>query len=212
MAAFVPTARQDLTIVAPRFWRAQRRISRAHSDAHILPGRTPMRHTFMFAAATLAFLSFAAHAVAQEKQHVSFKSTAENSKYTQQLNVDVGDVGNHIVRAFDLHRTYPANQPVIGGLKLAQEWNRGIADLTDGTGTSTLYGVYLMDNGDKFFTRTATVVESGSGKLTATQVGTISGGTGKLAGIRGTVKSITTFDPKSGFNENQTDMNYSIGK
>jgi hypothetical protein len=170
------------------------------------------RHSMLTLTTVALGLAISLPAVAQEKQHVSFKSAAENAKYTQQVNIDVGDGGNHIVRAFDLHRTYPANQPVIGGLKLSEEWNRGIADLTDGTGTSTLYGVYLMDNGDKFFTRTSTVVDNASGKLTATQVGHITGGTGKLAGIRGTVKSITNFDPKSGFNENQTDMNYSIGK
>jgi hypothetical protein len=37
-------------------------------------------------------------AVAQQKQQVSFKAPAETSKYTQQLNLDVGDVANHIVR------------------------------------------------------------------------------------------------------------------
>ena len=58
--------------------------------------------------ATMALLSLAialpaGNAVAQQRQQVSFKVSSENSKYTQQLNVDVGDVPNHMVRIFDLH-------------------------------------------------------------------------------------------------------------
>src|SRR5262249_30536163 len=149
-------------------------------------------------------------AVAQQKQQVSFKTPAENSKYTQQVNVDVGDVPNHIVRVFDLHRTYPNNPPVINGLKLVEEWDRGIADLTDGNGNATLYAVYMMENGDKFFARTVNVVQTSAGKLTATQVGSITGGTGKFATMQGIVRALTNFDPKSGFNENQITIEYTI--
>jgi hypothetical protein len=166
---------------------------------------------------TMALLSLAialpaGNAVAQQRQQVSFKVSSENSKYTQQLNVDVGDVPNHMVRIFDLHRAYPNNAPVINGLKLVEESARGIADLTDGYGTSTLYGVYVMENGDKFFARSANVVQSGSGKLATTQVGYITGGTGKFAGMQGIVRASGNFDPKSGFSENQTDIEYLIGK
>ena len=49
----------------------------------------------------------AGNAAAQEKQHVSFKTPVENSKYVQQLNVDVRDAPNHILRIFEIHYTYP---------------------------------------------------------------------------------------------------------
>ena len=151
-------------------------------------------------------------ATAQQKVHVSFKSSAENAKFIQQVNVDVGDMPGHIVRVFDVHRTFPANQPVINGLKLTEESDRGDVDIVNGSGSGTLYAVYVMDNGDKFSARTTTLVEPGAGKLTATSVGVITGGTGKLAGIQGTVREVTTFDPKSGFNEAQTELDYSIGQ
>jgi hypothetical protein len=42
----------------------------------------------------------AGDAAAQEKLHVSFKVPAENNKYTQQLNINVGDAPNHIKRVY----------------------------------------------------------------------------------------------------------------
>jgi hypothetical protein len=154
----------------------------------------------------------AGNAVAQQKQQASFKASAENSKFGQQLNIDVGDVPNHIVRIFEVHRTYPNDAPVINGLKLVEEWDRGIADLIGGNGSSTQHCVYVMENGDRFFARTVNVVQTTSGKLNATVVGHITGGTGKLAGMQGVVRASTNFDPKTGFNEGQTDIEYSIGK
>lgn len=151
-------------------------------------------------------------AVAQQKQQVSFKSPAENSKYMQQLNVDVGDAPNHILRIFEIHYTYPNNAPVINGLKLVEAWTRGTADYIDGNGSDPLYIVYVMENGDKFFARTDGVVQNASGKRTATQVGPITGGTGKFATIHEIVRLVAIIDPQAGFNESQTDIEYSIGK
>jgi hypothetical protein len=151
-------------------------------------------------------------ALAQEKQHASLKAAAETSKITQGHNIDVGDVPGHIVRVYEVHRTYPSNPAIINGLKLIEVWERGLTELTEGNGNSTATGVYVMDNGDKFFVRAVSVIESASGKLTAKQVGNITGGMGKLAGIRGTVHAVTNFDINSGFNEAQTDIDYTIGK
>jgi hypothetical protein len=166
---------------------------------------------------TIAFLSFAValpagHAIAQEKQHVSFKVPAEDSKYTQQINLNVQDVPNHIMRAYELHRTYPNNPPVIGGLKLVESWEQGIGDRFDGSGDGTSYTVFVMENGDKFFVRNSLVIKSTSGKTTATTIGHITGGTGKFAGIQGTIGGSANFDIKTGFNEGQNDIEYWIGK
>jgi hypothetical protein len=176
-----------------------------------------MNRRTAFTLTTIGLLSLAValpacDAVAQEKQQVSFKVSAENSKYTQQVNVDVGDLPNHIVRIYETHRTYPNNAPVINGLKLVEEWNRGTADFVAGNGGGPQYIVYVMENGDKVFARTTNAVQTNAGKLTATGAGYITGGTGKLAAIQGTVRLSTNFDPKSGFNEGQTDIEYSIGK
>jgi hypothetical protein len=80
-----------------------------------------MRSTLVTAALLcLAVAPPGSNALPQQKQQVSFKSSAENNKITQSQNVEVGDVPNHIVRVFEAHRTYPGNAPLINGLKLVE--------------------------------------------------------------------------------------------
>jgi hypothetical protein len=163
---------------------------------------------------TITALGFAfslSNSVAQQRQHVSYKTSAENAKYVQMLNVEVGDVPNHIVRVFDLHRTHP-DGPVINGSKLVEESVRGMTEVTDGGGSSTVYGIYVLANGDKFFAKMLQVNQNNAGKVMATGIGPITGGTGKLADMHGVVHFTVNFDVKSGFNEGQADIDYTIGK
>ena len=92
-----------------------------------------MKRSTTLALVTFALLGFAVaippgNAFAQQKEQVSFKATPENSKITQGMNIDVGDAPNHIIRIFEVHRAYPSNAAVIAGLKLVEEWNRGLTE------------------------------------------------------------------------------------
>jgi hypothetical protein len=116
------------------------------------------------------------------------------------------------LRVFEIHRTYPDNAPVINGTKVAESWTRGIGDRIDGIGPITQYVVYMMENGDKVFARMDGIIENGSEKGTATIAGRLTSGTGKFAAIQGVVREVAKFETKSGFNENQTTIEYSIGK
>jgi hypothetical protein len=176
-----------------------------------------MKQTSKFTLAAAAVLGLTAPmsvgAFAQQMQHVSYKSLPENTKYTQQNIIDVGDMAGHQVRLYEIHRTYPTNPPVINGLKLAEQWTRGTSDYIDNNGTGTTYGVYVMENGDKFFVRSSLVAQSPApGKLTNLVTGTITGATGKLAGMQGVVRSMGSAEPKAGVNENQTDIEYWFAK
>jgi len=144
------------------------------------------------------------------QQRLVFKVAAENTKYTQQQAIDVGDVSGHQVRLFEIHRTYSSNAPVINGMKMVESWIRGITDYTNNNGEGTIYGVYVFENGDKFFTRgTLVAVQSpGASNLTATTVGPITGGTGKLAKINGMARTSTSANPEAGVNETQVDIEY----
>jgi hypothetical protein len=175
------------------------------------------RTTFTLTTMALMCLAVAlpaGNAVAQQKQHVSFKAPAENSKYTEKTeNIEVGDAPNHIVRIFEIHRTYPNNAPVINGIKLVEGWDRGAGDYYDGNGSSTQFSVYVMENGDKFFAQLVNVLQSTLGeKLTVASVGHITGGTGKFATIQGIVRASANVDFKAGFNDAQIDIEYSMGK
>jgi hypothetical protein len=173
------------------------------------------RNLMNLAATGLIGICMTGVAAAQEKQRVSFKTGAENAKYTQQLFIDAGDVPGHQVRVFELHWTVPSNPPVIiNGGKLTEAWGRGTTDYTDGNGPGAMYLVYVLENGDKFFARFNIIAQrsSESGKSNGTNVGAITGGTGKFSGIRGVVRQSVIFDPKAGFNEAQWDIEYSIEK
>jgi hypothetical protein len=172
-----------------------------------------MRSTLATAALLCLVIALTgSNAFAQQKQHVSFKTAAENGKFTQQLIIDVGDAPEHIVRAFEIHFTHPNNPPVINGLKLVETWGRGITDYIDGNGNATVYIVIAMENGDRLFARVTGVTSKTSERLAATQVGFITGGTEKLAGMQGVVRIFADFDYKTGFAETQFDIDYSIGK
>ena len=172
--------------------------------------------------ATIALLSFAValptgDVAAQQMQRVSFKTPAANSKYTVQHVLDVGDVPGHQVRLFELRRTFPTDAPTINGVKLKETIGRGLSDYIDTNGANTNYTEYLMENGDKFFTRQTTVSQStvapdGSRKNIATGSGVIAGGTGKFATIKGVVRTTNVFDAKAGINDGQSEIEYSIGR
>jgi hypothetical protein len=143
---------------------------------------------------------------AQEKQKYAFKQPADAvGKYTQQLAVDVGDVPGHQVRVLELHTTYPTESPAYNGVKVKEGWLRAMSDYTDGSGHITGYGVALLENGDKIFSRyegtTKTTVGADGAKTTRTDsVSTLIGGTGKFKGIRGTIRGFgfTDFKAASG--------------
>jgi hypothetical protein len=156
----------------------------------------------------LAVIFLASDLFAQ--QRLVFKASAENTRYTQQHTIDVGDVPGHQVRLFEIHRTYASNAPVINGMKIVESWTRGVSDYTSNNGEGTTYGVYVLENGDKFFTRSSLIaVQSpGAGNLTATTVGPITGGTGTLARINGMARTATSANPQAGTIETQFDVEY----
>lgn len=151
-------------------------------------------------------------ALAQQKQRASFKNPAENQKITQQQNIDVGDAPNHIVRVYETHGTFPNNAPVIDGLKLVEVWSRGIADLTDGNGSSMGYTVFVMENGDRLFSRLTNVLQNTAGKVAVTSSGSITGGTGRFTGAQGIARQATNLDFRTGFVETLYEIEYAIGK
>jgi hypothetical protein len=166
----------------------------------------------------LALLCFAiaaptSGALAQEKQRIVLKGSAANTKYTKQHAIDVGDVPGHQVRIYEFVRTYPSDPPMVTGVKLKESWTRATSDYTDGTGPGIVYIIYVFENDDKIFARGTVVTQNaGTGKLTSATAATITGGTGKFSGIQGLVRTSTSSDPKTGFNEAQSEMEYWFGK
>jgi hypothetical protein len=154
-------------------------------------------------------------AIAQDTHRVSFRTAAADTKYTKQLIIDVGDMPGHQIRLFEIHRTFPNNAPVINGVRVKQIWSRGISDYTNSTGPSTHYSIFEMENGDKVFVHVSSTAQSvanpdGSTAFAATSEGTMTGGTGLFTSINGLVRTSTIFNPETGLNDGQTDIEYSI--
>ena len=148
-----------------------------------------------------------------EKQKVTFDVPAASTKYTQQHTIDVGDAPGHQVRVFELRREYGKDAPMIEGVRIKETWTRGHTDFTDLNGLGTAYTVYVMDNGDKVFTRTSFIANSmGGGELRNMGASTITGGTGKFQNIRGIVRSETRSNPSAGMNSTKGEIEYWMEK
>jgi hypothetical protein len=167
--------------------------------------------TLMIAAAAVALL--ASNAVAEQKGHVSCNVSAKDTTFTQELNINVDDAPNHIVRVYEFRRVFPSNAPVINGIEVAEEWTRGISDRTEGTGTTKLYTTLVMKNGDKIISELTAVVvpNSTTGRTDGTFGGKIIRGTGKFATIKGFMRGTNSFDLK-GYNEGSYDLDYSVSE
>lgn len=160
----------------------------------------------------IAILSLPApYAAAQERQRVSFPTSPQTSKYTQQHLIEVGDLPGHFIRLFELYRTFPKDPPMIGGVALKEQWSRGFTDYASNTGPGVFYGVYMLENGDKFFTYSNIVAHKAGSGLSAVTVGRITGGTGRFANVRGTVRTVLTADPEAGINDGWTEIEYVLG-
>jgi len=158
---------------------------------------------------TLMLLAVAAATEVLAQEKLVFDVSAENTKYTQQYTIDVGDVSGHQVRILEIHRVYPSEAPMINGIKIIESWTRGTSDYTN-YGEARTYSVYVLENGDKFFTRGTLIAVQApeESNLTATTVGPITGGTGKLSKINGMARSSTTANPKTGLNETHVEIEY----
>jgi hypothetical protein len=152
-------------------------------------------------------------AMAQDHKSITFKQPAANTKYLQQINLDVGDAPGHQVRLYDVRRTFPTDPPIINGVKLLEMSLRGTSDNVDANGASTTYIIYMMEGGDKFFSHGTSALSTlagvdGSRKSVSNGAFTITGGTGRFAGIRGFMRTVSIVDLKAGINDGEAEMEY----
>ncbi len=128
------------------------------------------------------------NASAQNRCKMSWNTPAAQSKSTQQLAIDVGDMAGHQVRVFDLHRVFSNDKPNCEGLKRTEEWTRGFSDYVGRNGRAWGYEVVTVENGDKIYgewtgtTQTA-VGQGGSKEGHFEGTGKWIGGTGKYKGV-----------------------------
>ena len=154
--------------------------------------------------ATSGFLFMTATAVvAQQKFKFSYAQPPGISKYTEQHVIDVGDVPGHQIRIAAIHTKYTSDAPEYDGVKVLETFGSIQSDYTSGSGRFTQYSVSNMANGDKLFSRVDALsqtssTDDGAGKTSYSTVTTLTGGTGKFASIRGTIRGGGATDFKTG--------------
>ena len=160
-------------------------------------------------AAALALGTTSSAWAQQQKQKVSYKIGAENTKYPQRHTLEVGDQPGHTLSLYEIHRVFGGNAPVVNGLKLKETWTRGYGDYLDFNGLTMNYQIFVAENGDRFFVSSKTMGHAdAAGKRTTMSVGEITGGTGKFAGMRGMTRAQGASDGKRGFNETSAEFEY----
>jgi ABC-type nickel/cobalt efflux system permease component RcnA len=147
----------------------------------------------------------AAWSQAAQRTKIAFEVHEQNSKYTQQHTLDIGDMPGHTIRLFELHRTFPDDPPAFAGVAIKDYWSRGESESLAGNGPVFTYSVFNMANGDKIFGRFDGVAQATAGQSAdkRTVVGNLvlTGGTGKIRGIRGTLHVLTNVDLSKNLND-----------
>jgi hypothetical protein len=180
-------------------------------SAFRLKGQSPGVGLALLIAACLTFGS--GEASAQQKHKYFFKAPPGTTKYTQTHLMEVGDVPGHQVRLAELISKYPGDAPVYDGVKVVEVRGVLVSDYIDGNGKASSYNVSTLENGDKIFTRSevlthTTVGADGGRRINFTTVATLTGGTGRFKGIRGTLRGSGATDLKTGTSGAQTEGEY----
>jgi hypothetical protein len=145
------------------------------------------------------------------------RSQRNLDKSAQNYVIDVGDVPGHQIRIAELQTVYTGEAPVYDGVKVKERVARVFSDYTDGSGTASGYAINFLENGDKIFERLeihsqTAVAPDGSKKLGYRIVSTLTGGTGRFKGIRGTLLGGGGSDLKTGTTDVWTEGEYWIEK
>ena len=154
---------------------------------------------------------------AQQKFKYSFKDPGGLSKYTEQHVIDVGDVAGHQIRVATLQTKYTTEAPEYAGVKVVEGSTWLASDYIGASGRFTTYGMLQMANGDKIFSRaeglSQTAIGADGGRKTSfSTVTTLTGGTGKFASIRGSLRGSGVTDFKTGTSGNVTEGEYWLEK
>ncbi len=129
---------------------------------------------------TVLLAAFTASALAQNR----VSGTLKCGKPDTQQSVEVGDRAGHmlILEKFSCTWSVPIE---IAGLKSTAYTEADTFDVTGAKSQVRGYGVVTMENGDKAYVRGQGTSNMKEGTLTAEGTWSITGGTGKLKGLKG---------------------------
>lgn len=127
---------------------------------------------------------------AQQKYRLNETAPMSKSQYLQEHAIDVGDRPGHQVRIYEIRYEYPAKDLAFAGVVVKESMTRGMSDYVNWSGGFNTYSVYLLEDGNKIFSRSTGTTQSttnadGTRAFKFSFVETFVGGTGRFKGIRG---------------------------
>jgi hypothetical protein len=143
-------------------------------------------------------------AAAEERCKIKWQVPAADSKFTQQLMLDVGDIPGHRIGTFELHRTFSQPPSTCEGAKITEQWNHGFRDLVNRNGRAWGYSVMMLDDGSKIYQQLSGTVQTqvaadGSTRSAYEGVSLWRGGTGRYEKVVGIQRehSVVEYAPDS---------------
>ncbi|MBX9964225.1 MAG: hypothetical protein K2Y35_14290 [Burkholderiales bacterium] len=150
---------------------------------------------FLSARIVLAALASIAaqQACAQNVQKIAYTLPQGSAKFLQEQVIEVGDVPGHKLRVFESKVDYQNVNAAFGGVRVKESYTRGASDYVNGNGTASSYAVYVLEDGNRLFTKESAVGQlsqaaDGAPVFRYTVVATFTGGTGRFQNIRGTLR------------------------
>ena len=147
-----------------------------------------------------ALLCLPAFVAAQQKQPLIYDAAAAQTRTVRDQRIAVDDLPDHILRIYDVRRTFSGRAPVFDGVRAIEMWEQGVADTVDRNGGESAYITFVLENGEKVLGRYAGVVQSfrwPDGSRHYDHVGsiTLTGGSGRFAAVRGLIRVRAAIDP-----------------
>ena len=158
-------------------------------------------------AAAFGLFATSSTALAQQTYKFHFQAPAGfKNTYKQQHEIEVSDVPGHRIRVVEMHADFSAlgeAAPTFAGVRAKEAYSYLSSDYTAGNGTAYGYAVTHLQNGDRIFSRFSLMLHTQIGPdgkpiSQFSQVGTLTGGTGKFKGIRGLLRTTGSTDFRTG--------------
>ena len=106
--------------------------------------------------------AFVLSSVVWSQQRIPLKQSDTEGGYVEERTIDVGDAPGHQVRIYQLKYKYPKKDLVFLGVPVRESFTSGISDYTNGSGQFSNYSVYVLEDGNKIFSRGGGSTQSGA--------------------------------------------------
>jgi len=161
----------------------------------------------------LAWLLPVVTVAADGRHSVAFDLGSAAIQYHRQYRLPVDDRPKHVLRIYDLSRQIMPGSFNLGSVAVTtiREW--GSSDLVDENGTESAYVLFVLEDGNRVFGRYRGTVQTrrwpdGSRHYDIRGAIDLTGGTGALGHIRGTISTWQALDPGADSSQGRAEGEY----